>query len=1319
MPDSRNDTASSPPPGLARALCALCGPLSEEEVQSCGLNLQEEPGVIHQRRLYLARKQFPWRTLRAWYQSQPDLREAADRVEDWRRQREKRLGRAAFELSPGQLGSRMRYALVTGQHQEFIRLYQVYASTLQALSDHTQFSILWEQVLGPGLEGAAEVHGSIQREQLTHLISSHYAFSAYPADSLVFGRDLHGDDSSDLLYELRTADIAALQQRRKLRGEHSLAGAALCMLQGKWKEACAFFADCLPDNMLDFPYHSEGEVGVLYLYASICAIRAEDSPRRVRRWLSVARRCIDLYMDASYSGTTELVRMADYLEWVFNTRQQGGQVKMPDAVKGAPMVPLLWGAAYLLPSERESLDPETFPALVRELQAKELTLAASYAASCALLLVPYGSRVREELHGLLKTLPRVAPLANPSTVLPPDEQQMLHMEAWVDSCTPPRTHLYWDLTLNKEQTGIAHVELRLADAPELAGRRFSPNLHFWSDLHHLMDDHDTKTIPLLETLGYGARDALREVSCLVGHPRVRLSKNGELHPVTVLGKRPELLIRRKDEKVVFYQQSLRLPHQLVDCTERSITLPLSTHADVATREYFQGKKKGTKSGIMTLVSPDPMRLQELLERLSQGFELSGDILPPDIPQREATPRLVAELSLRRHALCSRLLLSLLPDSSHLSQPGAGLTCTLLPAGEQLVCVRRDIVAERQLVQELLARCPDLQPIQPGVFPLVFHGLRDEQSQLRLLQQLRAAGVSILWSGSKRLTAYAASREQLNITVAASLPGWLEIGGHLKVDEDRVISLSELLESTLGRDRIILSDGTLILTDAHITTMLRQLRAAHGGASDGPGNRSSTIRLSHAALPSVCEAGKDLLPDAIHRACPDLSEKKWRLPAGLHAELRDYQMEGYRWLCTRAEAGIGMCLADDMGLGKTVQTLALLLRRARGGAALVVTPLSLLGNWREEVRRFTPSLTVKLYSEWDGQEALPDNCLLMASYGQLANSPERAQATIWHTLVLDEAQSIRNHSTKRTKAILSLRAEARLALTGTPVENGLSDLWSIMNFLNPGLLGNLRSFRARYRSEEELPVLHNLVRPLVLRRTRQQVLPQLPSLTEIEWKVELSTEERALYEATRRRALNIMEQHGSPANLFAELTRLRRLCCHGKLAVPSFKGKSSKLEALMELVTELRESGHKALVFSQFTDVLDLVEPLLAKAGISFLRLDGTTKASRRTHLVEQFQRGEADLFLISLKAGGVGLNLTTASYVILLDPWWNPAVESQAAARSHRIGQNQPVTLYRLIAEGTVEERVLALHQSKKHLAEAVITEGTLPLSELRQLLEG
>ena len=322
-------------------------------------------------------------------------------------------------------------------------------------------------------------------------------------------------------------------------------------------------------------------------------------------------------------------------------------------------------------------------------------------------------------------------------------------------------------------------------------------------------------------------------------------------------------------------------------------------------------------------------------------------------------------------------------------------------------------------------------------------------------------------------------------------------------------------------------------------------------------------------------------------------------------------------------------------------------------------------------------------------------------------------------MLDEAQSFRNPPTKRTKAILSLGAEARLALTGTPVENGLSDLWSIMNFLNPGLLGNLRSFRARYRSEEELPVLHNLVRPLVLRRTRQQVLPQLPSLTEIEWKVELSTEERALYEATRRRALNIMEQHGSPANLFAELTRLRRLCCHGKLAVPSFKGKSSKLEALMELVTELRESGHKALVFSQFTDVLDLAEPLLAKAGISFLRLDGTTKASRRTHLVEQFQRGEADLFLISLKAGGVGLNLTTASYVILLDPWWNPAVESQAAARSHRIGQNQPVTLYRLIAEGTVEERVLALHQSKKHLAEAVITEGTLPLSELRQLLEG
>lgn len=1300
-------------------LCALCGPISEEETQACGLTFEKGSGVIYRHRRFLTEKQIQWRILREYYQTNSSLFQKATSIEHWRSHQKERIDSQWHTQDPELLISRARYALVAGKEQEFCRLYEAYTHTLHALSDHTHYSFFWEQVLGPGLEGAAEVPGKAQQEQLAHLISSHFALSAYPDGSLVCGRDFNSGHPSDMLYELRTANLTAMQQRQVRDGEQSLAAAGVSMLRGEWSKACRLFAANLPDDTPDFPRQTEGETVALYLHACLCAIRSEAPPSQFKRWLNIARRGIDLYLDSSYTGTSDLILMADLLEWAFRIRQHEGSGKPPCNITGAPVVPLLWGASHLLPSDREELHPATFPALVRELREKELTLFASYAAGSALPLVAPGSALKNELQELLNTLPRVAPLTDPANVPSADELQMELLEEWVSACASPRTHLYWDITLNSAQTSIQGIELRLVDAPELVGRRFTPQQHSWCELEELMDENDKKTIPLLEAMEDGTRNALREISCLVGHPRVRINRDGTLNPITVRGKRPELQILRKGNQVLIYQQSLKKPNQLEACTEHEITIPLTTRADLLTRERFQGAGDSlNKTGIISLLSPDPLRLQELLARLSQGFEICGDIVPPDLPESKATPELIAELSLKRGALCPRLLIRLLPASTCLITPGAGLTRIVLPDGEKLVYVKRDLKAEQQLVRHLLAQCPELLPIQPELFPPVFHALRHEKSQISLLQQLHSAGISITWSGEKRLSAWVATREQLALTMTGRIPGWLEMGGQLTVDEHRVFQLTELLEATLENSRIILKDGTHILTDEHVTRMLRQLRSAQAAPSAGSKEQRDTIRLSLAALPSICEAGKDLLPESLHRACPDLSEKKTRLPAGLQAKLRDYQLEGYRWMCARAQAGIGMCLADDMGLGKTVQTLALLLKRSQHGPALIIAPLSLLGNWLEETQRFAPTLTVKLYAEWDNSEALPGNSLLLASYGQLTSSPERAQATIWHTLVLDEAQNIRSHTTKRAKAILTLKAEARIALTGTPIENSLSDLWSIMNFLNPGMLGSLRTFRSRYRSGSELATLHTLIRPLILRRTRQQVLPQLPVLTEIEWKIDLNPEERALYEATRRRALNIMERHGTSAPLFAELTRLRRLCCHGKLAAPSFRGQSTKLNSFMELASELKASGHKALVFSQFTDVLDLLEPMLTKESIRFLRLDGSTKANRRTQLIDQFQRGEAEIFLLSLKAGGTGLNLTAASYVILLDPWWNPAAEAQAAARSRRIGQTHPVTLYRLIAGDTVEERVLALHQRKKELAESLITEGTLPLDELRSLLK-
>lgn len=1309
---------STPEPGLL--LCALSGPVSDEENAACHLALGEEPGLIRQRRRFYTEKRITWRALRSFYLSDSALREAADRLEQWRDQQEQIHGLPNYGFNPELLISRARYALITGQEKKFGRLYSAYTQTLQALSEPPHYSFFWEQVLGPGLEGAAEVSGETAREQLAHLISSHYACSAYPADSLVCGRDVDTGQPTDLLYELRSADRAALSRRLQRDRENSLAAAALCMLQGQWKEACRLFDSCLPNSLADFPSRAEGEMGIFFLYASICAIKAGAPPGKCSSWISLARRSIDFYLDSSYAPVSVLVSVLDHLEWVAGLFQHTGTGTSLSQEGGVALVPLLWGAIYQMPSQRNALSPSAFPARIRKLQQSGLLLAAAYAVNCALCLAPRDGDVHTQLLEIQRTLPPVAPLADPASVPVPGELQKRILEEWADACTPPQMRLYWDLTLDEHESSIRSIEMHLAAAPELTGRLLSPLHPFRSDLEDLMDDYDRKTAPLRQAQSYSTGCALREVSCLIGHPRVRVMRDGEYHPVTVRGKLPELQIKREGNRVSIYQEAPRPPHRLIESTDTSITLPLFTKADELTRERFRiPGKTGAKRDILTLESPEPLHLQELLARLSQGFDIKGDLLPANLPLREAAPELLVELCLKRRALCPRLLLRLLPESPYLVQPGTGLEQTLLPVGNDLVYVHRPWKTERELVSHLLAQCPDLHPIQPGTFPLLLHALRGERSQLRLMQQLQAAGVRIIWAGDKRLSVFTATRDQLTFTVGNGLPGWLEIGGQLKVDEQRIISLTALLESTLQTDRMILEDGTRILADEQLITLLRRLKVAHTGEPDSSGVKGDTIRLCHAALPSVCDVGKGLLPEALLRKCPDLSERKWHVPAELHATLRDYQLEGYRWMCTRAEAGIGMCLADDMGLGKTIQTLALLLKRASGGAALVIAPLSLLSNWIEEARRFAPTLQVQLYVDWDDTAPLPPHCLMLASYGQLTSAPERARSLAWHTLVLDEAQSIRNHSTQRAKAVRSLRAKARVALTGTPIENGLGDLWSIMEFLNPGLLGSLRAYRNRYRSNDALPALHSLVRSLILRRTRQQVLPQLPELTEIEWKVTLTPEERALYEAARRRALDLMEKKGTTAHLFAELTRLRRACCHGKLAAPGFKGKSSKLDALLELLTELHSSGHKALVFSQFTDVLDLVEPMLDKEDIHFLRLDGTTTAKRRTRLIEQFQQGKADCFLISLKAGGVGLNLTAASYVILLDPWWNPAVESQAAARSHRLGQTQPVTLYRLIAENTVEERVLALHQSKKKLAEALITEGTLPLAELRALLKG
>jgi len=440
-------------------------------------------------------------------------------------------------------------------------------------------------------------------------------------------------------------------------------------------------------------------------------------------------------------------------------------------------------------------------------------------------------------------------------------------------------------------------------------------------------------------------------------------------------------------------------------------------------------------------------------------------------------------------------------------------------------------------------------------------------------------------------------------------------------------------------------------------------------------------------------------------------------AGLKAELRSYQKEGVQWLRRLAAWGVGAVLADDMGLGKTVQSIALLLDRAALGPTLVVAPTSVGPGWLRELGRFAPSLRARDYRDEraGGLASLAPGEVLVLSYELMRLDIDALAEIDFATVVFDEAQRLKNAHTQTAVAARRLRSAWSLALSGTPIENHLGELWSIVSMVAPGVLGTRSEFRENYLEPIERrgdPLaraeLAQLIRPYVLRRHKEDVLEDLPPRTDLRIDVELDPEERRLYEAHARLLLQELEDGERPEEqrrlrVLAALTRLRQIACHPGLVDASWSS-SSKLEALAELVEELRDGGHRMLLFSQFTRFLDRIQDELEAREIELLRLDGSTPARHRGKLVDQFQGSPpGSVFLISLKAGGQGLNLTAADVVIHADPWWNPAVEDQASDRAHRIGQTRPVTVIRVVATRTIEEVVLELHERKREITDALL----------------
>ena len=477
--------------------------------------------------------------------------------------------------------------------------------------------------------------------------------------------------------------------------------------------------------------------------------------------------------------------------------------------------------------------------------------------------------------------------------------------------------------------------------------------------------------------------------------------------------------------------------------------------------------------------------------------------------------------------------------------------------------------------------------------------------------------------------------------------------------------------------------------------------------------------------------RDQLFKAVVRGMKDVEDSEFEIPEPFAAVLRGYQKTGYRWLKSLDAYGFGGILADEMGLGKTIQIIALLLdeKRQGGGRTLIVCPASLVYNWENEIVRFAPELSVAAAAGSQGErEQLFERLsaekdggtdVVITSYDLLKRDLAFYRSMDFRYQIIDEAQYIKNAATQASRAVKSVSARTRFALTGTPMENHLGELWSIFDFLMPGFLFTYQKFKKTFEtpivrdgSREALERLHRMIGPFLLRRLKRDVLKELPSKMETVLYSRMEGEQKRIYTASaaalkERLLAGELETGEDRMQILAELLRLRQICCDPSLCFPRYKGGSAKLETCMELLENGTRAGHKILLFSQFTSMLDVIAGRLSKEKIRFYMLTGATPKGRRMQMVSDFHKDDVMVFLISLKAGGTGLNLTAADVVIHYDPWWNAAAQDQATDRAHRMGQENQVTVFRLVTSHTVEENILKLQERKRDLADSVVTEGT------------
>ena len=717
-------------------------------------------------------------------------------------------------------------------------------------------------------------------------------------------------------------------------------------------------------------------------------------------------------------------------------------------------------------------------------------------------------------------------------------------------------------------------------------------------------------------------------------------------------------------------------------------------------------------------------LADWLADAGRGIDAGGTLgLRIELPRRSGEgPRAVPQLR-------SAADPSLVVDAAELWAAPTAVLARFGPRAETdlLLALRRAAHAWPPLA-------PLLTEAAPAALPL-----RDEELDELLGdggQALSGAGVELLWPAELvaeglRLRATATTPTPAAVAGAGfTLEALLEFRWQLTLG-DEALTDEEVDALAEAKRPLVRLRGRWVRVDPALIARLRERRRHRLTAIEAlAASLTGELAVEGEAVPFV---PPEPLADLAARLTAGSGGARARVPSppDLRATLRPYQRRGLSWLAQMCESGLGGCLADDMGLGKTVQVIALHLHRRplAAGPTLVVCPTSLLGTWQRELERFAPGVPVRRYHGGGRhlQGVAPEEVVLV-TYGVVRRDREELAGIGWGLLVADEAQHVKNPLARTARELRAIPAPARVALTGTPVENRLSDLWAILDWTTPGLLGPLERFRRtvavpveRYRDPQAAARLMRLVRPFLLRRRKSDpgIAPELPAKTDTDHLVPLTAEQATLYEAVARETLaRIRGSEGIERRglVLALLTCLKQICNHpanylhqsGPLA-----GRSGKLAALQELVEIITAEDESVLVFSQYVEMATLIRSHLSALGVATLFLHGGVPARRREQMVAAFQAGAAPVFLLSVKAGGVGLNLTRATHVVHYDRWWNPAVEDQATDRAHRIGQGRPVQVHRLIDEGTVEDRIAALLRSKRELAEAVVGAGEARLADL------